>query len=269
MTNNRCTYCLARGGFLGCSKGKRECVYPPAPEPRRGSRSNLKASAKHPPIAESESEDDGRHQDSQPDSKSGGAEQRQPRSGLSSRARNTLSRRRSAQSLAKKKARQGTESASTALETSGSPSTDLTSLTTDSLGSDASIDLSSLAPESPLDLISDLPGASNLKPDVQFFLAYRRKYVGSRHYFLSPHKEEFIHGDLVRYALEYEPLLYALVGFAAYHYSLGQPNGRLYTFLQYYNQSVSSLLKSLQAKDHHDDSMLLTVLQLTAFEVST
>lgn len=71
----------------------------------------------------------------------------------------------------------------------------------------------------------------------------------------------------MKYALEYEPLLYALVAFSAYHYSIRHPNGRLYTFLQYYNKSVSSLLSSLKSCQPHKDATILTILQLTTFEV--
>ena len=119
-----------------------------------------------------------------------------------------------------------------------------------------------------MQVFSDLPGAANLKPDVQFFLVYRRQHINHRHYLLRSAADKLLGEDMISLALEYEPLLYAMVGFAAYHYTLSQTNGRLYTFLRYYNKSVSLLLRSLQAGDHHSDAMLLTTLQLIVFEVS-
>lgn len=119
-----------------------------------------------------------------------------------------------------------------------------------------------------MQILSDLPGVANLKPDVQFFLAYRRQHINYRHYLLRSASDQLLCEDMVNLALEYEPLLYAMVGFAAYHYTLSQTNGKLYTFLRYYNKSVSLLLRSLQAGDRHSDAMLLTTLQLIVFEVS-
>jgi hypothetical protein len=67
--------------------------------------------------------------------------------------------------------------------------------------------------------------------------------------------------------LHYEPLLYALVGFSAYHYSLHSPGGKLYTFLQYYNKALTLLRKSLGSGEEHSEATLCTVLVLTTFEV--
>lgn len=71
----------------------------------------------------------------------------------------------------------------------------------------------------------------------------------------------------MRLAMEYEPLLYAVVTFAAYHYSVSHPDGKLYTFLKYYDHSVTLLLSSLKSGEVYHDAMLLTVLQLATFEV--
>lgn len=69
-------------------------------------------------------------------------------------------------------------------------------------------------------------------------------------------------------ALEYEPLLYAVVAFAAYHHTLEQPQGKINDFLKYYNQSIQLLLKSLASGEKHSEATLATVLQLSTFEVS-
>jgi hypothetical protein len=67
--------------------------------------------------------------------------------------------------------------------------------------------------------------------------------------------------------LHYEPLLYALVGLAAYHHSLHTPGGKLYTFLKYYNKALVLLRKSLGSGEEHSEATLCTVLVLTTFEV--
>jgi hypothetical protein len=156
---------------------------------------------------------------------------------------------------------------STAKEKSTSPPTDLTPMTSGSFSPEEDIDFGAIVTESPLKVLSDVPGAANLNADVRFFLAYRREHLSSRHYFFKYSNDKFLFEDMLAQALEYEPLLYAIVGFSAYHYTVAQPDGKLYMFLQYYNRAISSLLKSLQAGDPHTDAMVLTILQLIAFEV--
>jgi hypothetical protein len=68
-------------------------------------------------------------------------------------------------------------------------------------------------------------------------------------------------------ALRHEALLYAVVGFAAYHYTLKNPNGQIKHFLQYYNKSVTLLLGFLKKKEKHNMGTLLTILQLATIEV--
>ncbi|KAL8815435.1 MAG: hypothetical protein Q9223_005423 [Gallowayella weberi] len=76
----------------------------------------------------------------------------------------------------------------------------------------------------------------------------------------------FLHHILIEQALTYEPLLHAVIGFAAFHATLGNPNGKIQDFLGYYNRSVSLLLKSLTSGQKHTDATLLTILQLAAIE---
>jgi len=64
-----------------------------------------------------------------------------------------------------------------------------------------------------------------------------------------------------------EALLYAVVGFAAYHHTLKNPNGQINEFLQYYNRSVTLLLAFLKKKEKHSVATLLTILQLATIEV--
>lgn len=78
----------------------------------------------------------------------------------------------------------------------------------------------------------------------------------------------FIHHSIIELALGYDPLLYALVGFAAYHHTL-QSGGKLYAFLKYYNKALVLLRKSLESGEEHSEATLCTVLVLTTFEVFT
>ncbi|KAL1960948.1 hypothetical protein VTO42DRAFT_4836 [Malbranchea cinnamomea] len=243
-----------------CKKGKRDCVYPSPTEPKRESRPTRKASEKFPSIRESESEEDARHEHGQEHP----SRQHGSRTG---RPRSSVSRKRSSQLLVRTRPRHGTDTtSSTTKDASSSPSTAFTPVTSESLSPDTNLNFNSAISEAPSGILSDLPGAAGLRSDVQFFLAYRRQHITYRHYQLKPAMEKFLADDMLRLALEYEPLLYAIVGFTAYLYSVGQPNGKLYTLLQYYNKSVSLLLKSLQAGDPPSDAMLLTTLQLITFE---
>lgn len=107
----------------------------------------------------------------------------------------------------------------------------------------------------------------HLSHDQQFYLNYHQKHVTYHHYFFKHDVFDFVHSSLVDMALVFEPLLYAILGFSAFHYIVGQPNGKLATFLGYYNESVSLLRKSLQSKKAYTDATVFTILQLATFEV--
>ncbi|KAL8810247.1 MAG: hypothetical protein Q9200_002723 [Gallowayella weberi] len=104
-------------------------------------------------------------------------------------------------------------------------------------------------------------------PSMQrFYLEYLRSNVTYHHYFFRHDANYFLHHILIEQALTYEPLLHAVIGFAAFHATLGNPNGKIQDFLGYYNRSVSLLLKSLTSGQKHTDATLLTILQLAAIE---
>lgn len=106
-----------------------------------------------------------------------------------------------------------------------------------------------------------------LKDDVRHFLKYHQEKLNHHHYLLVYEADMFCRGTLLDLALEYEPLLYALVGFAAYHYTLENPQGKLFDFLKYYDRSLQLLRKSLASGVRHNEAMLATILQLSTFEV--
>lgn len=65
----------------------------------------------------------------------------------------------------------------------------------------------------------------------------------------------------------YDPLLYALVSFAAYHHSLRASEGKLYKFLKYYNKALGLLRTSLGLGEEHTEATLCTIHTLTTIEV--
>ena len=109
--------------------------------------------------------------------------------------------------------------------------------------------------------------SSLLPNDLEFYLDYHRKHVTHHHYQFKYDNYDFIHTSLLDHASTYEPLLYAVVGFSAFHYTVQNPRAKISDFLAYYNRSVSLLRKSLQANSQHSLPMLLTILQLGTFEV--
>jgi hypothetical protein len=246
----------------GCSKGKRECLYPPPPVHKTGSRAKLKG-GKHPRIPESESSDEDEalvvRELGQNIAIRDKKMKEPPASTTGSMTKGELIRRHSAQSRDSENSPQASETPSSSKEKSVSPPSDITAATSRSYSSIDNFEMAPATLETELQIISDL--------EVQFFLEYHRQHITVYHYFLMSHAEHFIHREIVENALKYEPLLYAVVGFAAYHFSVGNPNGKLYTFLKYYDYSVSLLRKSIEAGDQYSDAILLTILQLATFEV--
>jgi hypothetical protein len=106
----------------------------------------------------------------------------------------------------------------------------------------------------------------SLKPDLQRYLQFQQEYMTYYHYFYKLDPTDFVHSEFIDLALAYEPLLYAAVGFAAYHYELQQPDPRLSHFLGYHSKSMSMLRKSLEKNAKITEATLLTVLQLATFE---
>ena len=108
---------------------------------------------------------------------------------------------------------------------------------------------------------------SALPKDVQFYLNYFKNHMSHHHYSLKRDTNNFLKGDFLAQALKYEPLLYAVVGYAAYFHTLAQPDGRISTFLQYYNESVTQLRMSITKNKKQGLATFLTILQLAAIEV--
>lgn len=107
----------------------------------------------------------------------------------------------------------------------------------------------------------------HLSSDLRYHLEYHQQLTYN-HYFFEHNANDFIHNILVEQAMSYEPLLYAVVGFAAFQRTLQARKGKIQNFLGYYNKSVTLLRKSLFDGHEHTHATLLTILQLATFEVS-
>ncbi|KAI9848873.1 MAG: hypothetical protein M1837_006389 [Sclerophora amabilis] len=107
---------------------------------------------------------------------------------------------------------------------------------------------------------------SHLSSDVRFYLNYHQTHLTSLHYFFRHDSTRFLRTSFLEIAVSNEPLLYAVVGFSAYHQTLRRPDGRIQHFLGYYNKSVSLLRQSLAKGRRHTLATLLTILQLATIE---
>lgn len=114
---------------------------------------------------------------------------------------------------------------------------------------------------------SDTSPCSHLPEKIQYYLAYYRNHLTYHHYFLRHQSDNFLHTILFDQALTYEPLLFAVVGFAAFQEALTISNGKIEYFLGYYNKSISLLRLSLSRGEKYSQNMLLTILQLATIEV--
>lgn len=103
--------------------------------------------------------------------------------------------------------------------------------------------------------------------DVQFYLNYFKEHMTIHHYSLKRDSHNFLQGEFFNHAMKYEPLKYAVAGYAAYFHTIAQPDGRMSTFLQFYNESVSRLRMSITKHKKQGLATFLTILQLASIEV--
>lgn len=108
---------------------------------------------------------------------------------------------------------------------------------------------------------------SRLPLDHQAHLTYHQNYLTSHHYFFKHEANFFIHHTLLEHALSYEPLRFAVVGFAAFHSALQNNDSNIQNFLCYYNRAIKLLRRSLANGNKYTDATLMTILQLATFEV--
>lgn len=112
------------------------------------------------------------------------------------------------------------------------------------------------------------PDWTFLPHELQFYLGYFYDNITHYHYCAVNDADDFFRSILPSLAIRNEALLFAVVGFSAYHHSMKNPNGRINEFLQYYSRSVTMLLECLKKKEKYSIGTLLTILQLATIEVS-
>lgn len=243
-----------------CKKGNRECVYPlPSNHPSRsGAKSKGYQQSQESDSSPQVEQDDVRPLETIADEEEGeegsiGSSSRPSPSSTTTSSKPRIREKQSTQSLRRRKMKQDRK------ESSSSPSTESSRFDSISWRS-ASIGQLTLEP-------SVLRGNNQLPEDLRFYLIFHQESMNHHHYFLKPGNETFIRHSIINLALQYEPLLYAVVGFAAYHYSLQNASGKLSSFLKYYNKALSLLRKSLGSGENHSEATLITILVLTTFEV--
>ena len=104
-----------------------------------------------------------------------------------------------------------------------------------------------------------------LPDDIRFYLQYASTKMSHHHWGVRIDHQNFFRRTMIELALRYDPLLYALVGFAAYHYTIENPDGKLGDFLGYYQKSVTLLRQTFRHKP--TVATILTILQLATIEV--
>lgn len=250
--------------LIGCKKGSRECTYP---EPRSTPKSS--SGSKRDQI--STAADDSRSSSDENDSsKESTPIERHQRRGESRRpGAKPLSVSQSKQASAKSETPSLAEQPRQSVEhvkheSSLSPSTEASSVPASTGFFDKPEKSSSV---STTDVSHEDRAWSDLSQDLQFYLEYHTTRLNYHHYFFKHDANHFLHNILVEHALQYDPLLYAVVGFAAFQLTVTRPDGRIQDFLGYYNKSVSLLRKSLVENEKHTDATMLTILQLATFEV--
>lgn len=253
----------------GCFKGSRECTYP---EPRSTKTKNSKsnqAQASTTIDEESDSEEEGENSKENASSTvvhkvAGKASRPEPRARRPSGSTGAASWKHDTHS--NEKPIPSIEQDKQDLNASHSPETDVLSpLSASQCGSRSSQHLDHLTSESSMS--PEKISLSNLPQDQSYYLEYLQTNITHHHYFFRNDANYFLHNILIECALSYEPLLYAVVGFAAFHATLKKSDGKIQDFLGYYNRSVSLLRKSLASGQTHTDATLLTILQLASFEV--
>lgn len=248
---------------IGCKKGSRECTYP---EPRSTPKPSSGSKRDQAPTAGDDSRSSSDDHDSSKESTPIERRRKKPeleKSGAS-RLKASQSKQASSQSQISSLLEQPRQSVEQVKhESSLSPSTEASSAPVSAGWFENPEKSSSVS----TDFSQEDRAWSHLSQDLQFYLEYHTTRLNYHHYFFKHDANHFLHNILVKHALQYDPLLYAVVGFAAFQLTVTRPNGKIQDFLGYYNKSVSLLRKSLVENQKHTEATMLTILQLATFEV--
>ncbi|KAI4283469.1 MAG: hypothetical protein L6R38_002111 [Xanthoria sp. 2 TBL-2021] len=260
----------ARPQCARCHKGSRTCTYPEPPsKPKRGSSSKSDAAKATAPIAEASSSDEDDDDLKEPlvgaGARKSAADNVKVTASPRSHAEHKNAPSRKVPSQSYKQPLPSIERTDPDSGVGYSPPTDESSPQSPSHSvSRGSRHMENHTPESSLS--PEKISLSHLPHMQRLYLDYLRNNITYHHYFFTIDANYFLHHILIEQALSYEPLLQAVVGFAAFRATLGKPNGNIQDFLGYYNRSVSLLLKSLASGQTHTDATLLTILQLATIE---
>ena len=117
---------------------------------------------------------------------------------------------------------------------------------------------------------TDIQRSSELwmSSDLEYYLKYHRTSVNYHHYLFKHDGDHFLHTSLIEQAMQYQPLLFAVAGFAAFQHTVQCGHGDISKFFGYYDRSVSLLRQSLASGVTNTEATLLTILQLATFEVN-
>lgn len=153
-------------------------------------------------------------------------------------------------------------------ENSETPSQDEMRSASSTLSGNTAFDATHTTASTPDHTFGMKPDWSHLPVDFRVHLDYYFENITHWVYGVHRDLQHFFHTTFLSLALRSEPLLYAIVGFAAYKRMLKDPKGKLQDFLQYYTHSVTLLLGLLQRREaKYDVATLLTILQLATLEV--
>jgi hypothetical protein len=221
---------------LGCRKGKRDCVYP---EPKSKSKRKKKQSADLSQTDEpdgNESSGDSIEQVDEEEPYSAVSEE--PGSAYDFRKERTVSEVRSL---------------------SDSPTLVEVEPVLQLYRADSTISRPRSIPSATFDLSEDL----------RSLLQYAKDNITHWHYNMAVDGANFVEKGIFQNALIYEPLLYALCCFAAYHKAIRTPKGEIKDFLKYHSRSIRSLQDSIKTMKKHNFLTLITILQLATIEVNS
>jgi hypothetical protein len=236
--------------ITGCRKGNRECIYPDTQSTQKSSRSGSKSgklnAAENASSPEDLDEDDRERLPAILDDEE---EDYDYDDGPMS---------------ASQELRDSSHTPGSILDQSTSPSTEASS----TVPPTTRPPLSRKGSTQTTKLVPPLKSTSSKTLDVQFYLDYFRNHITIHHYSLKRDTNGFLKGDFLAQAMKFEPLKYAVAGYAAYFHTLSQPDGRMSTFLHFYNESVSRLRATITKNKKQGLATFLTILQLASIEVS-
>ncbi|GAW20169.1 hypothetical protein ANO14919_096660 [Xylariales sp. No.14919] len=248
-----------------CRKGKRDCVYPdpPAAKGSAGSSTSKEAASTSQEASPESSIDDVEDLEREPKLESI-LDEEEPieHSPQHPQPLRGLHRERTASSITLPRIgnRQNSETPSLEGTKSSSPAI--------STGTSVSFTTTIQTPDAILHSSTSRPEWTHLHKDLQYHLGYFCDNITHFSYGVPNDPDDFFKSALPSLAVSEgnEALLYAVVGFSAYHSTLRHPHGKVEDFLGYYNKSVTMLLGSLKRRDGQNLPTLLAMLQLATIE---